>query len=57
MILVSTTEFLGAYGLITVADTGHGIPEQLLGRIFEPFFTTKPKGRGTGWGFRLLTEP
>ena len=43
----------GAYGLITVADTGHGIPEQLLGRIFEPFFTTKPKDRGTGLGLSI----
>jgi CheY-like chemotaxis protein len=41
---------VGAYGFITVADTGHGIPEQLLGRIFEPFFTTKTRERGTGLG-------
>jgi two-component system, cell cycle sensor histidine kinase and response regulator CckA len=35
--------------LITVADTGIGIPEDVLDRIFEPFFTTKP-GRGAGLG-------
>ena len=36
--------------LITVADTGIGIPENLLPSIFEPFFTTKPIGVGAGLG-------
>jgi signal transduction histidine kinase len=36
--------------LITVADTGIGIPENLLPSIFDPFFTTKPIGEGTGLG-------
>ena len=36
--------------LITVADTGIGIPENLLPSIFEPFFTTKPIGTGAGLG-------
>ncbi|HSV04669.1 MAG TPA: ATP-binding protein [Phenylobacterium sp.] len=35
---------------ITVADTGHGMPPELLGRAFEPFFTTKGVGQGTGLG-------
>ncbi len=43
----------GEYALITVADTGQGIPEQLLGRVFEPFFTTKPRERGTGLGLAI----
>ena len=43
----------GAYAMITVADTGHGIAERDLGRIFEPFFTTKPKERGTGLGLSI----
>ncbi len=43
----------GEYAVITVADTGSGIPEQNLGRVFEPFFTTKPKERGTGLGLSM----
>jgi len=40
----------GDYALITIADTGQGIPEQLLGRT-QPFFTTKTRERERGWGF------
>ena len=34
--------------LLTVADTGGGIPQEQINRIFEPFFTTKKKGSGLG---------
>jgi PAS domain S-box-containing protein len=39
--------------VISVADTGGGIPEAIRHRIFEPFFTTKEVGRGTGQGLAI----
>jgi two-component system NtrC family sensor kinase len=38
---------------ISIADSGHGIPENLIERIFEPFFTTKEEGKGTGLGLSI----
>jgi nitrogen-specific signal transduction histidine kinase/CheY-like chemotaxis protein len=40
----------GDYVLISVSDTGAGIPPELLQRVLEPFFTTKDPGKGTGLG-------
>ncbi|MCJ2008057.1 ATP-binding protein [Methylobacterium sp. J-092] len=40
----------GPFAAVSLADTGSGIPLDVLGRIFEPFFTTKDIGRGTGLG-------
>jgi two-component system, cell cycle sensor histidine kinase and response regulator CckA len=40
----------GHYVVVTIADTGVGIPQQHIDRIFEPFFTTKDVGKGTGLG-------
>jgi signal transduction histidine kinase len=51
-IILSTKKTNGKV-VISVKDTGVGIPEKALNKIFQPFFTTKPTGQGTGLGLSI----
>ncbi|GAA6616636.1 AAA family ATPase [Scytonema sp. NUACC26] len=42
------------YVLVSITDSGKGIPPEIIPKIFEPFFTTKPAGEGSGLGLNIV---
>jgi len=43
----------GLYAVISISDTGRGIPNSIKEKIFDPYFTTKPVNKGTGLGLAV----
>jgi len=48
------TRHEGDSAILYIEDTGHGIPEEKIGKIFMPFYTTKDVGQGTGLGLSVV---
>ncbi len=48
-----STQQAGEFAVVRIADSGKGIPPDIIGKIFDPFFTTKKVGEGTGLGLSI----
>ena len=55
-IITIATKSDGDAVLVTISDTGCGIPAEIREKIFEPFYTTKKEGVGTGLGLSIIKE-
>ncbi len=53
-VLSVTSRLEGDEAVVTIGDTGAGIPPEIRDRIFEPFVTSKPAGEGTGLGLETV---
>lgn len=53
MLTIKASNQSGAV-VVSVADTGPGIPDEIAARIFDPFYTTKEPGKGTGLGLHTV---
>lgn len=49
-----SNSYSGRFVVVSIKDTGTGIPQEILNKVFEPFFTTKPVGKGTGLGLSMV---
>jgi PAS domain S-box-containing protein len=54
--IIITTELQNNNALISFADSGDGIPENIRDQIFDPFFTTKEVGQGSGQGLNICYD-